>query len=181
MWWHTTHVHTFSTFYVFSVSYIFFVHTLVVYTYNSVARLFMFRTDTVRLQMCNMDIPLVRLYIWYHFYLDMSYIYYLDCTTIVYITASFILPLTRSLSDDPGFACPGWRSQISSCQTSDWIHMYQASHVIYTIITISTTWYFNQSLSVSHTTGSSYWSPHSSRTHPDMAYGYHYPNERVTK
>jgi len=26
--------------------------------------------------------------------------------SIVCITASFILPLTRSLSDDPGFACP---------------------------------------------------------------------------
>ena len=52
-------------------------------------------------------------------------------------------------------------------------------HVIDTIITISTTWYFNQSLLVSHTTGSSYWSPHSSWTHPDMVYGYHYPNERV--
>ena len=49
--------------------------------------------------------------------------------------------------------------------------MYQASHVIYTIITISNTWYFNQSLLVSHTTGSSYWSPHSNRTHLDMAYG----------
>ena len=28
------------------------------------------------------------------------------CIIIVSITASFILPLTRSLSDDPGFACP---------------------------------------------------------------------------
>ena len=61
------------------------------------------------------------------------------------------------------------------------VYRYQASHVIYTIVAISTTWYFNQSLPVSHTTGSSYWSPNSSRTHPDMAYGYHYPNERVTK
>ena len=29
------------------------------------------------------------------------------CIRDRYITASFILPLTRSLSDDPGFACPG--------------------------------------------------------------------------
>jgi len=39
--------------------------------------------------------------------------YYRVCITIVYITSSFILPLTRSLSDDPGFACPGWRSELS--------------------------------------------------------------------
>ena len=65
------------------------------------------------------------------------------------------------------------------------VYMYQASHVkvvsFVTIVAISTTCYFNQSLPVSHTTGSSYWSPHSSRIHPDMAYGYYYPNERVTK
>ena len=42
-------------------------------------------------------------------------IYYRDCTIIVYI-ASFILPLTRLPSDDPEFACPGWRSEISLCQ-----------------------------------------------------------------
>jgi len=59
--------------------------------------------------------------------------------------------------------------------------MYQASHVIYTIITINTAWYFNQSLPVSHTTGSSYQSPHSGRTHPNMTYGYHDPNEKVTR
>jgi len=59
--------------------------------------------------------------------------------------------------------------------------MYRASHVIYTIITIDTAWYFNQSLSLSHITGSSYRSPYSSRTHPIMTYMYHYPNERVTK
>jgi len=47
--------------------------------------------------------------------------------------------------------------------------MYRAYRVSYTIITISTTWYSNQSLSVSHTTGSSYRSPCSSRTHPNMA------------
>jgi len=40
-------------------------------------------------------------------------------------------------------------------------------------------WYFNQSLPVSYTIGSSYRSPHSGRTHPHMAYGYHDPNERV--
>jgi len=34
---------------------------------------------------------------------------YHACSTIVYITVSFILPLTRSLSDDPRFACPDWR------------------------------------------------------------------------
>jgi len=49
--------------------------------------------------------------------------------------------------------------------------MYWASHVIYTIITISTVWYFNQPLPVSHTTGSSYWSLHSSQTHPNMDAG----------
>jgi len=40
--------------------------------------------------------------------------YYHACIIIVYITASFILPLTRSLSDDPGFACPDWRSTYRS-------------------------------------------------------------------
>jgi len=55
--------------------------------------------------------------------------------------------------------------------------MYRACHVIYIIITISTTWYLNQSFSVSHTTDSSYWSPYSSRTHLNMAYGYYYLNE----
>jgi len=59
--------------------------------------------------------------------------------------------------------------------------MYIASHDIYTIITIIPTWYFNQSLSMSHTTSSSYRSPYSIRTHPNMAYRYYYPNERVTK
>jgi len=44
-------------------------------------------------------------------------------------------------------------------------------------ITISTVWYFNQSPPVSHTTGNSYRSPHSGRTHPNMAYGYHDLNE----
>jgi len=34
--------------------------------------------------------------------------------------------------------------------------MYQASHVIYAIITIGTAWYFNQLLLVFHTTGSLY-------------------------
>ena len=61
------------------------------------------------------------------------------------------------------------------------IYMYRASHVIYTIITISVVWYFNQSFPVSHTTSSSYRSSYSSRTHPNITYGYHYPNERVTK
>jgi len=45
--------------------------------------------------------------------------------------------------------------------------MYRASHVIYTIITISTAWYFNQHLPVSHTTDSAYRSPCSSWTHPN--------------
>jgi len=56
--------------------------------------------------------------------------------------------------------------------------MYRVSHVIYTIIAISSAWYFNQPLPVSHTTSSSYRSPHSRWTHPDMAYGYHCSNER---
>jgi len=59
--------------------------------------------------------------------------------------------------------------------------MYRACHVVYTIIIISIVWYFNQSLSVSHTTDSSYRSPYSKRTHPNMTYQYHYPNERVIK
>jgi len=59
--------------------------------------------------------------------------------------------------------------------------MCRACHEIYTIITISTAGYFNQSPPVSHTIGSSYCSPHSGRTHPNMTYGYHDPNERVTK
>jgi len=33
---------------------------------------------------------------------------------LLYIIASFILSLTRSLSDDPGFACPDWRSAYRS-------------------------------------------------------------------
>ena len=53
--------------------------------------------------------------------------YYRVCITIVYITASFILPLTRSLSDDPGFACPGWRSELSYCQIVHWIHIGDSS------------------------------------------------------
>ena len=40
------------------------------------------------------------------------YYYYRDYITIIYITAFFILSLTRSLSDDPGFVCSGWRSEI---------------------------------------------------------------------
>ena len=40
----------------------------------------------------------------------------------------------------------------------------------YIIITISITCYFNQSLSVFHTTDSSYWSSYFSRTHSNMAY-----------
>jgi len=39
---------------------------------------------------------------------------YRACSIIVYITASFILPLTRSLTDDPEFACSGWRSESPS-------------------------------------------------------------------
>jgi len=53
----------------------------------------------------------------------MDIIYYRDCTIVVYIIVSFILSLTRSLSDDPGFACPGWRSQISYYQIFHWIHI----------------------------------------------------------
>ena len=53
--------------------------------------------------------------------------YYRACITTVHITASFILPLTRSLSDDPGFACPGWRSELSYCQIVHWIHIGDSS------------------------------------------------------
>ena len=55
--------------------------------------------------------------------------YYRVCITIVYITASFILPLTRSLSDDPGFACPGWRFEVSYCQTCHWFHIGDLSPI----------------------------------------------------
>ena len=41
--------------------------------------------------------------------------HYRACITIIDISTSFILPLTRSLSDDPGFACPGWISELSYC------------------------------------------------------------------
>ena len=44
--------------------------------------------------------------------------YYRARITIVSITASFILPLTRSLSDDPGFACPDWRSEIPFAESA---------------------------------------------------------------
>ena len=47
----------------------------------------------------------------------MYYILLLSCLNY-YSTyyCSFILPLTRSLSDDPGFACPDLRSEISLYQ-----------------------------------------------------------------
>ena len=48
---------------------------------------------------------------------------YRACITIIYITASFLLPLTRSLSDDPGFACPGWRSELPYYQIVPWSHI----------------------------------------------------------
>jgi len=43
---------------------------------------------------------------------------------LLYNIASFILPLTRSLSDDPGFACPDWRSVYRECLgvTSEFPH-----------------------------------------------------------
>ena len=66
----------------------------------------------------------------------------------------------------------------SSCKIS---HRWWRINDNYTIIMISITWYFNQSLLVPHTTSSSYWSSYSSQTHADMAYGYHYPNKRVIK
>ena len=57
------------------------------------------------------------------------------------------------------------------------VYMYQASHVIYTIEAISTTWYFNHSLPVSHTTGSSYIPEPALRTNPSKhGLGYHDPN-----
>jgi len=40
-------------------------------------------------------------------------IYYRDCTILVYIIAFFILSLSRSLSDNSGFACPSWRPEIA--------------------------------------------------------------------
>ena len=72
----------------------------------------------------------------------------------------------------------GDKNNSTKCNKYNWtiIYMYRASHVIY-IITISTVWCFKQSLPVSHTTGSSYRSPHSKRTHLNMAYRYHDLNE----
>jgi len=55
--------------------------------------------------------------------------YYCACITILHITASFILPLTRSLSDNPGFACPGWRSELSYCQIVHWIRTGDSSSI----------------------------------------------------
>ena len=46
---------------------------------------------------------------------------------IVLVFASFILPLTRSLSDDPGFACPGWRSELLYYQIVPWSHIGDSS------------------------------------------------------
>ena len=53
--------------------------------------------------------------------------YYRACISIVHITASFILPLTRSLSDDPRFASPGWRVELSYYQIVHWIHIGDSS------------------------------------------------------
>ena len=76
--------------------------------------------------------------------------YYLACITIVHITASFILPLTRSLSDDPEFACPGWRSELSSCQIFHWIHIVIVIDVIprYLYYLIFNSFYFHISISI---------------------------------
>ena len=57
------------------------------------------------------------------YYILVSCLYYY----ILYIIASFILPLTRSLSDDPGFACPGWRSELPYYQIVPWIHIGDSS------------------------------------------------------
>jgi len=53
--------------------------------------------------------------------------YYRVCITIVDITASFILPLTRLLSDDPGFACSGWRSELPYYQIVPGRHIGDSS------------------------------------------------------
>ena len=53
--------------------------------------------------------------------------YYCACITIIHIIASFILPLTRSLSDDPGFACPGWRSELPYYQIVPRSHIGDSS------------------------------------------------------
>jgi len=68
--------------------------------------------------------------LWYWWYYNMTLLiihitiiryphvlyYYRACITIVHIVVSFIFSLTRSLSDDSGFACLGWRSKISLYQ-----------------------------------------------------------------
>ena len=76
--------------------------------------------------------------------------YYCACITIVHIIASFILPLTRSLSDDPEFARPGWRSQILSCQTFHWIHIGLVIDVIprYLYYLVFSSLYFHISISI---------------------------------
>ena len=51
--------------------------------------------------------------------------------SIVYITASFILPLTRSLSDDPGFVCPDWRSELPYYQIAPWSHLGDSSSALF--------------------------------------------------
>ena len=65
--------------------------------------------------------------IWYHYYIIMYYIL-LSCRYYYRTYYSFfILPLTRSLSDDPGFVCPGWRSELQYYQIVPWSHIGDSS------------------------------------------------------
>ena len=66
---------------------------------------------------------------------------YRACIIIVYITASFILPLTRSHSDDPGFACPGWRSESPYCQLVPWSYIEDSSSRLFIGILVIYCWY----------------------------------------
>ena len=72
---------------------------------------------------------LLIIYLWYGITTITSCIiyYYRACIILVSITASFILPLTRSLSDDPGFACPGWRSESPYYQIVPWSYIGDSS------------------------------------------------------
>ena len=67
--------------------------------------------------------------------------YYRVCITIVYITASFILPLTRSLSNDPEFACPGWRSELPYYQIEPWSHIGDSSSRLFIGIFVLCSYY----------------------------------------
>ena len=69
-------------------------------------------------------------------YKHVLYIIIVPVLLSIYITASSILSLTRSLSDDTGFACPGWRFEISYCQICHWFHIGDLSPIRFISILI---------------------------------------------